>query len=500
MPLLPALAFAVVLATGALKVAFSAPTPWAGDWGFVLGPAIMVAAATRLFALRRWRQGIAAAVVLVPVHVCIGGMAWLISGGVSQLRARATQGPQWQRAQANLPEGMGSPTVSMRSLEPLSFIPVPGPHLKPWQVEFRPARGGVRTIRLPDMTTGLEIDVAAARTQAEPILHLSCPGAGAADAAAVDLYLDPASGSSVEPIPGPERVLGRFDMMDIDGPRFIPHYDQPSAAGELPGLAECAAAPDGGIYVADDRTDEVLHYAADGSFLQKWPLADPYGIGGLAVDASGNVWVARYAGSTLQEYTSDGQLLAEYRADVEHPSAIAVSAQGDLLVADFNGRVGRITPDGRLVSLWGPRDEASRRAKIIFCGIAVAPSGEVVVTDRGADRVRVYSPDGTPLRDWRVGDAGIFKRTTPLGVAIDTRGRVNVVAWSSGNLSVEEYRLDGMRLRHWPLALGERNMRPVPIVVSDRYVWVGDRIGARVLRFTRSGTPAPEWGSAPASP
>jgi hypothetical protein len=217
------LAVAAALATACLKVASRAPTPWVGDLGFVLAPAIMAAVAGRLLVARRVGRGFAALGRMVVV-----ALAALLIYGLSNVVASALRPPDWRRAEMKLPDGLGTVTLSARSLHRPSVFPVPGPFPQTWRVKFEPAHGAPLTIRLPERIVGLEMTVAISEDKTRPILHLAYPELGSIAGGTSDVYLDPRSGQQVGPRPGPEEVLGRFDMMGRDGARFAPNPERRS--------------------------------------------------------------------------------------------------------------------------------------------------------------------------------------------------------------------------------------------------------------------------------
>ena len=74
-------------------------------------------------------------------------------------------------------------------------------------------------------------------------------------------------------------------------------------------------------------------------------------------------------------------------------------------------------------------------------GIALDGSGNLVIADRGASNVKVFSPSGSPIRNWAVGGQ-------PYGVDLDGSG--NVYVTDSTNNQVKKYT---------PLRRPDRNLR-----------------------------------------
>jgi sugar lactone lactonase YvrE len=176
----------------------------------------------------------------------------------------------------------------------------------------------------------------------------------------------------------------------------------------------------------------------------------------VAVDASGNVYVADTYNSTIRKITPTGTVstiagLAGNRGSTDGtgaaarffwPEGLAVDAAGNLYVADTgNSTIRKITPAGSVSTLAGlPRSDGSTdgagksaRFKYPF-GIAVDASGTVYVGDTYNHTIRKISPagevttlagtPGTAGSNNGVGSAAGFNY--PSGLAVDAAGNVYV--------------------------------------------------------------------------
>jgi len=131
------------------------------------------------------------------------------------------------------------------------------------------------------------------------------------------------------------------------------------------------------------------------------------------------------------------------RADVarfSEPFGVAASADGAVLVSDAgtSHRIRRISPDGAVTTLAGGgrgfadgRGAAARFATP--SAIALAPDRSLVVADTGNHAIRRVLPDGTVttvagngLSGYVDGPAGQARFNAPIGVAVDSRGRIVV--------------------------------------------------------------------------
>jgi DNA-binding beta-propeller fold protein YncE len=104
-------------------------------------------------------------------------------------------------------------------------------------------------------------------------------------------------------------------------------------------------APSGELYISDGYGNARIHkFSADGQLLLSWgePGSGPGQFGvphGIAVDASGMVYVADRENSRLQLFSPDGIFLAEWK-DVARPCDLAIDAAGRVYVAELGYRAG----------------------------------------------------------------------------------------------------------------------------------------------------------------
>lgn len=179
------------------------------------------------------------------------------------------------------------------------------------------------------------------------------------------------------------------------------------------------------------------------------------------------------------------------------PSGLAIDATGTLYVADTgNNVIRRVAPDGRVSTLAGDgvagyRDGAAREARFNGpVGVAVDPAGRVLVADTYNDRIRAIAPDGqvTTLAGSDVPGAvdGPGPRAsfdTPCGVAVDAAGRVLVA--DTGNALVRTIDRAGVVTTRAQPIIGLD--RPLGIAVNAAGdVYVSDEQG-RVIEMPASG-------------
>jgi DNA-binding beta-propeller fold protein YncE len=99
----------------------------------------------------------------------------------------------------------------------------------------------------------------------------------------------------------------------------------------------------GNVYVADGANSRVQKFTGSGTYLAQWAM---HGVGfvyptGIAVDASGNIFVAGGAvRSMVQEFSSDGAFVVEWGTlgsgvgEFAGPFGLDLDDRGSVYVAD----------------------------------------------------------------------------------------------------------------------------------------------------------------------
>jgi sugar lactone lactonase YvrE len=184
--------------------------------------------------------------------------------------------------------------------------------------------------------------------------------------------------------------------------------DRDHAWGAMAGIALDAS---GQVWLFNRGEVPVQVYSAAGKLIRSWgrgQFREPHQV---RIDGEGNVWLVDSGLHVVRKYAPDGKLLvtlgilAEAGDDSAHfnrPTDVAVTRQGEIFVADGygNNRIVHFDREGRFVKTWG--ELGSRRGMFSLPhSIAADSNGRLYVADRNNARIQVFDQAGRALDEWR---------------------------------------------------------------------------------------------------
>lgn len=195
-------------------------------------------------------------------------------------------------------------------------------------------------------------------------------------------------------------------------------------------------APNGDVYVADTWNHRIQHFTADGQFLnmfgtfgQAETMTAFYGPRSLAIDSQSRLYVSDTGNKRIVVFDSDGNPLTTFGGfglilgSMDEPVGIAIDEQDRIYVVDtWNQRIQvfeEIEPNrfevskSWLIAGWYGQSLDNKPY------VAVAPSGDVCVSDPEGPRVLCFDPEGGFLTGWGAAEDATTDLGIPTGLAFD---------------------------------------------------------------------------------
>jgi len=164
-----------------------------------------------------------------------------------------------------------------------------------------------------------------------------------------------------------------------------------------------------------------------------------FGAQGVAVDKAGNVWLSDTLLSTVVKVTLAGGVIqqsASYSAALNGPAALAVDGQNHVWVANFgDGSVTELDSNGTPMGASPLTVGGTLQGPV---GVAIDAGGNAWVTDNGLGVVVKFDKNLNVLSGTGFSDGAML---APQGIAIDAQGKAWVA--DNGNAAVSLFAADG---------------------------------------------------------
>jgi tripartite motif-containing protein 71 len=201
----------------------------------------------------------------------------------------------------------------------------------------------------------------------------------------------------------------------------------------------------GDVYVADQLSYVVQKFNSSGAYLGEW---GSYGgghgqfgpIGGLATDGAGNVYVVDSSHDRIEKFNSEGQFITAWghrgselgdfnfgsSQNYTQPPGGGIAVAGEYVyVADSgNNRIERFDLNGEEPIEWG--EKGSEPGQLSYPRGVAANATEVLVADDDNHRIEKFTPGGEYEESVGSYGTGPGRFGFPYGIALDAAGDVYV--------------------------------------------------------------------------
>ncbi len=262
----------------------------------------------------------------------------------------------------------------------------------------------------------------------------------------------------------------------------------------------------GNVWVADRENNCVQVYSPGGTLLRQFgskygapgsgngQFSDPRGI---AISSAGNVWVTDLANKRVQEFNEKGEFIRSVtyaggvlgQGKMAEPYAVATGPEEMLWVTDIGShRVYQFKENGTFVqaiSSVGPLlQEVSLTSPV---GIATDRFGNAYVSENSTNQVLEIDPSGKYVNKFGSTGTGQSQFKSVNGLAIAASG--NIFAADGENNRVEEFKPDGTFLREFASLGSESKQLKEPRGIAtgpENSLYVADAGNHRIARWTHA--------------
>ena len=257
----------------------------------------------------------------------------------------------------------------------------------------------------------------------------------------------------------------------------------------------------GDIYLADKGNVRIEIFASTtNAYVSKFTSVVATGI---AVDSSGNVFVsgassvAKYNSAFTKQFQSG--IAANGNGTIYSPSYLVTDSSGNLYVSDSgNDRVLKFDSSGNYAMKFGSGGTGNGQFGSYPYygprGIAIDPSGNILVADRGltVHRVEVFNSSGVYQTQ--------FASSSMSDIAIDSSG--NIYGLLNVGSAVQKFDSSYNFIKQWGTVGtgngqfdGTGKLAGIAVDPSGSYVYVADAGNNRIEKFDSSGNFITKWGS-----
>jgi streptogramin lyase len=215
-------------------------------------------------------------------------------------------------------------------------------------------------------------------------------------------------------------VLLQFGSLGIGPGQFHPAGIAVNASGD--------------IYVTDLLSSRVEIFNPQGTFLEQFgsfgtaPGDFEFPVG-IAIGSTGNVYVADTDNNRIEKFTSNGTYITSWLTNTPLPYGILIFNHQVYVVCRAQipnqDQIEEFTETGQLERAWGTEGSGPGQLDLPYA-MAADPQGNLLITDENNNRVDEFSSQGTYLTSFGAGQLN-----SPLGITTDDHGDVYISSSNS---------------------------------------------------------------------
>lgn len=197
--------------------------------------------------------------------------------------------------------------------------------------------------------------------------------------------------------------------------------------------------------------------------------------------SGGATWVASYKGG------KDG---------LQAPFDVAIAPDGDIFVSELGAsRFTILNPDGSFKATWGTKGSGNGQFTFGYGGIAFDAAGVRYVLDAGNFRVQKFTADGAFVQAWGSFGGADGHFADPLAITVTSDGRVAVIDDQRDDVQVfDSNGRSVLKLGGHGVCSPELNSTGLIGNDGDGNVWIGDWGNNHVKRFDAKGNVTAVFG------
>jgi sugar lactone lactonase YvrE len=272
-------------------------------------------------------------------------------------------------------------------------------------------------------------------------------------------------------------------------------FNRPLAmAADAPG-----GVPSGDVWVVDKLNNRIEKFNSKGEYISQFgstgtgngQFNEPRAV---AADGEGNLWVADAGNNRIEKFNSNGEYLGQIKSglvlkSIDIPSGLAIGREGHIFVAN-QGSGGTIF-ELLATTTGGPYVTAYWDTTTTPANMATDPQGDVWVVDSAENKLyELPSSGGGPVARFGTTGTAPGQLSAPYAVAVKPSGTLLVS--DRGNNRIEQFSQTGELLASFGKAGGEAGQfcEPSGIALSSPgVIFVADACHDKVQRWNQQTAP-----------